>query len=207
MELENIELCRKCGGACCKQTGCYYSSEDLKVVNSRSVIDLLDKGYTSIISDVFIMRDNPILLSLRARNKNAGKIDLVSCYSWCTALTDTGCMYSFDERPSGGRYLVPNENGNCAYRDTKLINIADSWEPYQSMLKSVCEELSGIPFDELMRAQVQEYFEYIYQHRMYDYEGLTEYRILFPEEDKKAIKKVFDINDGDSLYTRIRKMF
>lgn len=207
MELENKEICRKCGGTCCKETGCYYSSEDLKVVDARSVIDLLDKGYTSIVSDVFIMRNNPILLSLRARNRNAGKIDLVSCSSWCTALTDTGCIYSFEDRPSGGRYLIPYENGRCCYNQPKLIDIADSWQPYQQMLKRVCEEVSGIEFDELMRIQVQEYFEYLYQHQMYDHDNFTEYRILFPQEDKKALQKVFGINDDDSLETKISKMF
>lgn len=206
MELENKNICAVCG-MCCKQTGCYYSAKDLKVVSARSVKNLLDKGYTCISSDVFIMMDNPIILSIRARNKNAGKIDLISCSRHCSALTDTGCMYSLEDRPSGGKYLIPDKDGNCDYHEVKLEDVIKTWIPYQQMLRSVCEEVSGIPFDELMRIQVQEYFEYIYKLRFYEHSELTGYRILFPEEDNIARKKVFGTNDDGSLMARILKMF
>lgn len=207
MELENKDICSKCGGLCCKQTGCYYSADDLKVVSSKSVKDLLDKGYTCISSDVFLMREDPLLLSLRARNKNASKIDLVSYSRYCTALSPTGCIYSLENRPSGGKYLIPNKDGDCDYYKVTLIDVIESWEPYQQMLRSVCESVSGIPFDELIRIQAQDYFEYIYQHQMYDHNNLTEYRILFPEEDDRALKKVFGISERDSLEARMAKMF
>lgn len=207
MELVNKSICSTCGGKCCKQTGCYYSAEDLKVVSSRSIKNLLDKGYTCISSDVFVMKEDPIILSLRSRNKSANKIDLISLSRYCSALTPTGCMYDFADRPSGGKYLIPDENGNCDYHKVRLIDIIESWSPYQELLRSVCEEVSGIPFDELMRIQVEEYFTYVYEHQLYDRSELSSYQIVFPYESNKALTKVLETKDGDSIAARILKMF
>ena len=207
MELENKELCKKCGGECCKQMGCYYSAKDLKVIDSRSIKSMLDKGYTSITSDIIYTHPKITMLSLRARNTDASSIDLVSCHRGCTALTESGCMYSLEDRPSGGKYLIPRERGCCGYEEIALFDIIKTWSPHQQLLKSICEEVSGVPFDELMSLQVEEYFYYIYTHGLFDHNSLTTYRIAYPEEDNKALKRAYNINDDDNLETRIRKMF
>ena len=207
MELENKELCAKCGGLCCKQTGCYYSAQDLKVVDSRSIKSMLDKGYTSIVTDILFSFPEHTILTLKARNINAQKIDLISCSRGCSALKEDGCIYSLEKRPSGGKYLIPGENRRCGYDKVKLLDIIETWLPYQELLKSVCEEVSGIPFPELMSIQVEEYFYYVYTHGLFEHNSFTPFRMAYPEEDNKVLKRVYGINADDNLETIIRKMF
>ncbi len=42
-----------------------------------------------------------------------------------------------------------------------------------------------------------------------DFRNMTvsTYKLFFPEEDSKALKRVYNINNDDSLETIIRKMF
>lgn len=209
MELENRELCRKCGGTCCKETGCYYSADDFKVINSRSIKDLLNEGYTSIGSDILYSYPYKVILLLKARNRDAEKIDLISCSSYCSALEDTGCRYTLDERPSGGKYLIPKKRKMCCYEDIRLIDIILSWLPYQDMLMELCEELTGSPYKELMSAQVEEYFYYIKTHYVPDSVKASKdlYQLAFPNEEHKALKRVYGLKDGDTLRTKILKIF
>ncbi len=109
----------------------YYSAKDLRVVDYRSIKSMLDRGYTCISSDLIFSIKDILVLSLRARNTNADKIDLISCSRRCRALTDSGCMYSFDERPSGGKYLIPKEERKCNYDKITLFDIIKTWLPYQ----------------------------------------------------------------------------
>lgn len=42
------EMCKKCGGVCCKQNGCIYLPRDFKNMNINYLIQELEKGNISI---------------------------------------------------------------------------------------------------------------------------------------------------------------
>lgn len=41
-------------------------------------------------------------------SRSSGFIIIKKC---CSLLTDSGCLYSLEKRPSGGVNLIPDENG------------------------------------------------------------------------------------------------
>lgn len=50
MEYENKELCSKCGGRCCKKSGCDYYVSDFKSIDKNTIIKVLETGNVSIVS-------------------------------------------------------------------------------------------------------------------------------------------------------------
>ena len=42
MNYENKELCKKCGGICCKKSGCDYFVSDFKTINKQSLLEIID---------------------------------------------------------------------------------------------------------------------------------------------------------------------
>ncbi len=117
MEYENKELCSKCGGRCCKKSGCDYFVSDFKIIDKNTILKVLETGNVSIVSAFkFEILANgkevvvPILY-LRARNEGRGVIDLFSMKKRCSMLTSTGCSYNLEQRPEGGVNLIPRENG------------------------------------------------------------------------------------------------
>lgn len=47
-KIENKQLCKKCGGRCCKRMGCHYSPEDFKEITYESLKKEIEKGFISI---------------------------------------------------------------------------------------------------------------------------------------------------------------
>ena len=137
----NIELCRKCGGECCKSMGCHISPFDLKEISVKSIISLIDE--TECIS-IDWWEGNPITNQsdgsrayfLRIKNKNANIID-PSFGGLCSILTDNGCPLSFEYRPKGARDLIPKEI-SCHDRYSKH-QCAIDWFEYQNVLIEVLE--------------------------------------------------------------------
>ncbi len=138
---ENIEICKLCGGKCCKGMGCHYSPRDFNEVTIDILRRELNKGYVSIDwweGDVY-NNDNGYerVYYLRMRNKNAPIVDP----SWggeCMLLTERGCSLPFDERPMGGRALIPKHNDGCIQPYSKE-DCCKEWYWYQDVLQKLCE--------------------------------------------------------------------
>lgn len=109
----NYDMCKECGGACCKETGCMYVVDDFKPFNFRTIKSALDSGKVSLGSQPIQFRAHQwsIILFLRARNKNGDIIDLVSKGGPCMMLDENGCTYSEEERPSLGLAIKPTKLG------------------------------------------------------------------------------------------------
>lgn len=136
--MENIELCSKCKGKCCKSMGCHFSPDDFEDLSYKGLKKEIDKGYISIDwwegnpFDSDKREYIPRALFLRIRNRNA---DVVNA-SWggvCSLLSDTGCTLSYDKRPKGGRDLIPAEP-ECKITYTK-DQCARDWYKYDDILK------------------------------------------------------------------------
>lgn len=44
MELENKDICTKCGGKCCKKSGCDYFVSDFDLINKNRLLEILATG-------------------------------------------------------------------------------------------------------------------------------------------------------------------
>ena len=80
-KLENREICEKCGGICCKKSGCDYFIEDFESLKLEPLEQKLKEGKISIIAVLNFKRlpngklTCETILYLRARNKKRGIVD------------------------------------------------------------------------------------------------------------------------------------
>lgn len=205
MKHENKDICSKCGGRCCKKSGCDYSTENFDKINAQELYKILEEGKISIVSLVRFEKNkegkeyiSPFLY-LRARNKNRPVVDLISMKTTCSQLTETGCAYSFEERPKGGVNLIPSEK-KC-YPDKDPYSIVSGWEQYQNLLRKIVKRLTGKSVEAKIKEDIEELF---YNVGMQNFEGVSEIEIadiipftrklipLYLEEASRAVKRVED---------------
>lgn len=132
----NSDMCKECGGICCKQNGCIYMPKDFSSINYNYMIRLLDEGNISIAGQPFTGFLNDawsFLLYLRARNVDAPVVDLISSGGPCKMLTETGCSLKENKRPTLGLLVKPTIiGGPCEQKFTSdyLLN----WSQYNDVL-------------------------------------------------------------------------
>lgn len=201
--MENKEICSVCGGKCCKKSGCDYAPTDFKDLGINHLYEILMGGKISIVSTIKLERlpngkkiANPILL-LRARNIERPIVDLLSMKKTCSQLTETGCSYSYEERPSGGKNLIPVSNGIC-YPSIPPTDILDSWSSYQKTLSKLVKRITGNTVDQQFSIDVEklfidvlnENFEGVTELELMDIKGLLPHLIeIYPEQYKNATNK------------------
>ncbi len=134
---ENVNLCKECGGECCKQIGGHYSPKDFEQITVKSLKEHIDKGYTSIDWWEGDVKDGPLERTyyLRARNYCANVVDP----SWggaCGLLTPQGCQLPFSQRPYACKALLPKSDGKCKQTYSKKQCCLD-WYNHQSVLSTL----------------------------------------------------------------------
>ena len=199
-KIEDINVCKQCGGRCCKKCGCDYSALDFEDLSYNAICELLSKGKVSIVSMVsFNKLSNGktlanLFLYLRARNVDRDVIDLISVKTRCSQLTDSGCSYTYDDRPSGGKNLVPVPNGKCYPADDQF-KLVETWAPYQNVLRKVVKRYTGKSVENKAREDAENLFYQIFSDDINDVmpEELADLKIFvpflqkaYPEEVKKA---------------------
>lgn len=164
MKLENKEICAECGGICCKKCGCDYIPSDFTSLSMNDLLEILEEGNISITSAIFFERlpngklyANPYLY-LRARNTNRPIVDLFSLKTKCSQLTDNGCRYDINNRPSGGVNLVPLPNMKC-YSNIEHSKLMESWKSYQKVLAKLVKRLTGYSVEERLKLDVVNLFD------------------------------------------------
>ena len=202
---ENIDICRECGGMCCKKSGCDYSANDFKNSSYDTLYKELLKGDKSIVCYMKFKTDSngnytyEPFLYLRARNKGRDIVDLVSIKTGCLSLGENGCKFSYEERPSGGKNLKPvrPEDGPCVPLVSPLY-IVNSWLKHQQTLKRLVLNLSGMNVDKKIRFDVENLFLEVLNEKFdgisrAELEDIKGFSILlaktFPEELENANKK------------------
>lgn len=83
VELENKDVCKKCGGKCCKKCGCDYYIEDFENFKINYLEKRLRDGNMSIVASIIfsVVKGKCVakpFLYLRARNKGRDIVDLLS---------------------------------------------------------------------------------------------------------------------------------
>ena len=182
-KLENKEICQKCGGYCCKKSGCDYFTTDFASLKSDYLEEVLKSGRVSIVSIIKFTNDHGKMtlrpfLYLRARNVGRGAIDLLSYKKTCASLEDDGCYFDFENRPSGGKHLVPSSLGkDYCHSNVDLLKEVLKWRSYQNVLRGLVEKFTGMDVFSKLKEDVENLF--------YDY--LTDNNKDVAIEEKKDI--------------------
>lgn len=132
MKYENPSLCATCGGCCCKNDPCFFMPDDFTDLSVDGLIrEFEQKDYLCIyLSEV---------PNISMRGENWPKVTAphhLKKSNRCVLLTDRGCPFSYDERPTGGKLFVPNPDGDC-YNLVKTPDINMAWAPYMKTLLQV----------------------------------------------------------------------
>lgn len=201
IQYENKELCKQCGGKCCKKCGCDYLPKDFSDLSTNGLVEKILEGSISIVSALNINKlpnggetITPILL-LRERNINRSSVDLLSLKTTCASLNENGCKYDLEHRPSGGKMLIPMENNKC-YNENPNLKIQE-WLRYQKILERVVKRITGKSVDECLKEDVKNLFiDCLNQN----YEGVSKIELeeiatllphlvlIYPEEYKDALE-------------------
>lgn len=155
---ENTEVCKNCGGRCCKKSGCDYWPSDLPDKTYKGILKFLENGKVSIVAMMNFKRINGKLcnfpfLYLRERNTGRDVVDLLSMKTPCSNLTEHGCSYTYEERPSGGKNLTPSKDGLCYPKEDNLQKVLE-WSPYQKQLEKIVKRYTGLSIDNKIREDV-----------------------------------------------------
>lgn len=139
--------CQVCGGKCCKNSGCYFAPSDFRNMSFERMKKILSKGFISI---VWIGKEHTGLdtdvLALKMRNKYAAVYDQETYKKngGCILLESTGCVFEDEDRPYGGKALVPERlyGRNCS-KGYSMRQCAEEWMAYQELLKRLLTEFDG----------------------------------------------------------------
>ena len=209
--VENREICSKCGGKCCKKSGCDYSTKDFDDLSLNAIYQKLEEGNISIVSFLEFNRlPNGRMtcipfLYLRARNTGRDIVDLLSFKKQCSMLREDGCIYSVEDRPSGGINLVPNDNGPCRPA-VNPFEIVIEWEAYQKQLRKL-KRITGKSVEEKLREDAYQLFldvakgdfKDISPIEVEDVKGMIPLLArCYPDEIRRAV----NVSDGIKIYSK-----
>lgn len=196
----NEELCKKCKGLCCKRCGCSYLPIDFDELTLPVVLKKLQEGETSIVCSMNIDSldgnpDNVVinpLFYLRVRNRKRPVIDLFSPSSRCSVLTDNGCKYTLDKRPSLAKALIPSsgmlqgpiENQCYSLFDGNDLILKSSWEQYQEILHEAIYTITGRNYKEEVIIQLKNLFELL---KKYSFEEIYSNEDLLTRREMLSI--------------------
>ena len=134
------ELCKKCGGRCCIKCGCYYSPEDFGKITYQKLKKEISKGNIKIqyIHGKYLDSKKGVFI-LRVKNVGEAAVGK-NLKSKCVFLTKEGCKLSFEDRPAGGKLLIPfiDDNGivRC-YNSYSLYDCCKEWHTYRRIVKKL----------------------------------------------------------------------
>lgn len=184
IKYEDKDLCRKCGGFCCKKGGCMYFVSDFNPFNKETIVRALETGNVSIRASLDFKwvngKDVAIpFLYLGPRNVDRGVVDLFSFKKQCSMLTDTGCSYDLKDRPSGAVNLIPHMNELTGEFDCEPIVDLDmklkEYITYQDLLRKMVKRYSGASVMQKLSEDMETLFYQIFTN---DFDGILEEEVV-----------------------------
>lgn len=209
---ENTEVCKNCGGRCCKKSGCDYWTSDLPDKTYKGLLKFLESGKVSIISMMNFKRINGKLcnfpfLYLRERNTGRDIVDLLSMKTPCSNLTEHGCSYTYEKRPSGGKNLTPSKEGLCYPKEDNLQKVLE-WSAYQKQLEKIVKRYTGLSVDNKIKEDVvtlltdikEENFKNVSELEIIDVKGMLPLLIECYKEQAEQV-----LNNSNKLLVKNNK--
>ena len=156
----DYDMCKQCKGVCCKQNGCVYMPSDFKSMKFTYLSKKLEEGKISISGQATTIQSIgwTYMPYLRARNKDAGIVDLITKGGPCINLTDTGCSLSEDNRPTFGLLVKPTKvGGPCKQMNSQL---GTEWLNYSEVLEKLVKyytskDMIDIVVDEISKMMIE----------------------------------------------------
>ena len=154
--VEDLELCAKCGGRCCKTSPGRFAPSDFQGSQGfepTGIEALLDKGSASIVVGFVSALNSPLapIFMVKHRGRGKGELEFFCGDVECNVLTPQGCPHSLDERPFECAAIVPS-SGNCILPDD--LQMEDLWAPYQSFLRVLIANRAGCDWTEEFNRQL-----------------------------------------------------
>lgn len=174
---ENKEMCKKCGGFCCKNHPCDVSPYDIFRDKEPSVERLKEflssdlyqidwwEGDTEeenkfsriyIITPRVILTNKTDMLLMLLISGDSNNLYYPSYGGRCIFLTDEGCRLSWDDRPTGGKALscyAPHQMNYDIIYDKEQS--AKEWRKYQWLFEHV-ENRELKPIEEVLKNNFKE---------------------------------------------------
>ena len=142
------DICRNCGGCCCKgYSGAYHpldlgiskdDPDDVVMNKLEAIINPVIKDSPQISIDWYEGFVNPNGKEVKGffiRPRHVGG-DIVdpSYGEQCSNLTDSGCKLSWDQRPWICKALIPNTAHACHSGFDSKLEAAKAWYPWYHLL-------------------------------------------------------------------------
>ena len=147
---ETKELCKKCGGRCCKGMPAPALPEDFDDADPETLKKAIDTGKWAIdYLDLIGLAEPTEETESKAyyiRPKVKGNAELVDTAKTgiCIFWSSKGCKLPFDERPAGCRYLEPKEDGHCLQHGPNVKHAAMAWIPHGWLIEKIINENSRV---------------------------------------------------------------
>lgn len=145
---EDIEICKKCGGNCCKRMPGIYYPKDFGNTE-KEIFDNLKKafrkGYTAVDWwDNYEDENGNEFDAYFIRPKTKDKWEVIKDPSWggeCIYLAENGCRLKYEDRPTVCRLLEPKSDGKCITHSLYKKKIAEKWLPYNELIDKAIREV------------------------------------------------------------------
>ncbi|MDR0955674.1 MAG: hypothetical protein LBM73_00940 [Candidatus Nomurabacteria bacterium] len=156
----NPDICPHCpriaggGLSCCQSGACTYSADDIFCASDPEVYtsELL---YSSKATITASPDDDGFLLWLRSREVGESGINLVPIKSAaCALLGESGCALSFDDRPFGGKILIPDADGVCRNNPSLSRQLWESWDKKQADFREIFRNVVGQSAEAVLDQQI-----------------------------------------------------
>lgn len=128
----DAEVCKMCGGQCCKRlAGCYLPGDFGDPPSKR----IITRGFTERMLAIDWweggVKGNERGLFLRPAHVGVKKLRDPSWGGVCVFLSANGCTLPYDDRPSGCKMLEPvPDPGHCKVHGAGKEEAALAWGPF-----------------------------------------------------------------------------
>lgn len=134
---ENLDICKDCGGKCCRAGSCLYAPEDFPRLNLDILLDLYQhkKIMFAYVDELLGVGEKGWIIRPPMENC-PGIAGSILNQGVCSLLTPTGCEFDYYHKPKGGKCLIPEESHNCRINLYGAFSAIRDWLPWQDLLRS-----------------------------------------------------------------------
>jgi Fe-S-cluster containining protein len=145
--VENPEVCKVCGGKCCKTYPGLVTPEDFGAPDIEKLRKNLFEALSSGRWTVDWVKQEEGLYFVRPAVKGfEGSVFDHRYTGECTFLTETGCKLSFENRPESCRMLIPKIDERCDSQGYTRAVVAQRWKEYYDILIDVAIDVENSNF-------------------------------------------------------------
>lgn len=143
--IEIKEICKSCGGKCCKTYPGPGTPEDFGAPDEKLMIVKLREALSSGRWTIDWIDQDEELYFVRPSVKGFEGSIFDHTYSGvCTFLLPNGCQLKFEERPESCRMLIPKIEEKCDAQGYTRMSVAKLWKQYATILLEIAVDIESI---------------------------------------------------------------